>query len=222
MFFPYLTLLINLHRSNNISPVHVHDHSGQHLTIYLLLILVDLLLYCGFLSVDSLRTTRIEASHTFAIICASVTAKIGGKSKITKSYVLYACARSSCIDFDPNNSAGFGGIGPHAKSADYQLMLFVHIFLNVHYALIRSLARKYYLLETFDASLVYAYLHQLIILSFLVGRTRLPYSLSSLFFLHLPADVTINECKFYQQLQIRCLFEYYDTVLKLVISVVDE
>ena len=40
--------------------------------------------------------------------------------------MLYACPRSSFIDFEPNNSAGFGGIGPQAKSVDYQLMLFAH------------------------------------------------------------------------------------------------
>ena len=110
--------------------------------------------------------------------------------------MLYACPRSSFIDFEPNNSAGFGGIDAQAKSVDYQLMLFAHISLNVHYVLIHLLVQKYYLLGTFDALLVYAYLHRLIILFSLLSKTTAIFAVVVVFPSLGFADVNINECKF--------------------------
>ena len=43
-------------------------------------------------------------------------------------------------------TAGFGGIS-QAKSVDYQLMLFAHISLNVHYVLIHLLVQNIIYLE---------------------------------------------------------------------------
>src|SRR5699024_7712688 len=63
-------------------------------------------------SVVLLRTTIREPSTIFATILASATAKAGGISKITISYIRSASRKMSRIFFDDNNSAGFGGIGP--------------------------------------------------------------------------------------------------------------
>ena len=89
--------------------------------------------------------------------------------------MLYACPRSSFIDFDPNNSAGFGGIGPHAKKLRLSIDVVCTHFSKRSLYVNTFVSPKYYLLGTFDASPAYAYQHQLIILSFLVEQTQLPY-----------------------------------------------
>lgn len=58
-------------------------------------------------------TTRIVPSHLFERICASATERIGGVSKMTRSYCAVSSWMSTSIDFEPISSAGFGGIGPH-------------------------------------------------------------------------------------------------------------
>ncbi len=78
--------------------------------------------------------------------------------------MLYACPRSSFIDLEPNNSAGFGGIGPQAKKCRLSTDVVCTHFSKRSLCVSTFVSPKCYLLGTFDALLVYAYLHQLIIL----------------------------------------------------------